>query len=365
MNIIETYDYLHTIPEVGFEEVQTAAFLATELEKLGLKVTRNVGKTGVVGMYDSGVAGPTLMVRADMDALPFVTDEGEKYNKHACGHDAHCAMQLEAVKNALSTIKKGKLKVLFQPAEEILTGALAIIDAGVIDDVDIALGMHVRPIQDIEDGTLAPAVKHSASTFIHVHIEGVGTHASRPHLGVNALEAATQIVNAVNAIKVNPTLAWSCKVTGIHGGMLASNIIPDKAKMIFDVRAQTNELMDELLKKFEMAVVNGAAAVGAKAEVVFPGGVIPAAQLNDEMTAMIAETIKEVMGEDKLRPEILNPGGEDFHYYAYKFPNLKAGYFGVGAGVTPGLHAKDMELNKNSLENGAKVMAAMITKILG
>lgn len=365
MDVVKLYDYLHTIPELGFEEVKTAEFLAQELEKLGYKVTRNIGKTGVIGEIIGTEPGPTVLARADMDALPFVDAQGQHYANHSCGHDAHCSMLLVAAANVVGKIKKGKLRVLFQPGEETLRGALAVIQDGIIDDVDIALGMHVRPIQDIPDGTMSPAVCHASSTFVTIDVEGKGCHGARPHLGVNAVEAAVLIANALMALKLNPALAWSCKVTGIKGGYVAPNIIPDKAQMIIDARAQTNELMDELMTKLTRAAQGAAAALGATAKVTTPGGIIPAAEYNQELTDEVAECIKEVVGADKCMPIIINPGGEDFHYFVRKFPKIKAAYFGVGAGVTPGLHAQDMHLNKNSLHNGAEVMTKMILKIMG
>ena len=238
-----------------------------------------------------------MMLRADMDALPFVID-GEKKNIHACGHDAHSAMLLAAASELVGKVKRGTLRILFQQAEETLKGALAVIDAGVLEDVDIALGLHVRPIQDIAYGEMSPAVRHAASTFVHITINGLSSHGARPHLGVNAIEAAAAAINAITAIKINPIIPWSCKVTSITGGGTAPNIIPDKVKMVVDTRAQTNEAMTELLEKLRRAVTNAAAALGATAEVAAPDGVIPAAEYDEELTAEVAACIEEVVGKD-------------------------------------------------------------------
>ena len=363
LDVVKIYDELHKMPELGFEEVKTSEYLAAELEKLGYKVTKNIGVTGIIGELKGAEPGPTLMLRADMDALPFVID-GKDECRHACGHDAHCAMALVAAANAVAKVKKGTLKILFQPGEETLKGALAVMEEGALEGVDYVIGLHIRPVQDIPGGTMSPAVNHASSTFIHVDVEGVGAHGSRPHLGVNAVETAALITNAIMAMKLNPTMAWSCKVTGITGGTVA-NIIPDHAKMVIDARAQTNELMEDLLAKFHQAVEGAATAMGAKAVVSFPGGVIPAAELNPDMTKLIAECIVDVVGEEKLRPEIINPGGEDFHYFARKIPSIKAGYFGVGSGAAPGLHDKDMALNPESLKNGVAVLEKVVERILG
>ena len=364
LDVMKLWDYLHSIPELGFKEFKTAAFLAKELEKLGYKVTRNVGGTGVIGELSGTEEGPTIMLRADMDALPFVID-GKDEVIHACGHDAHCAMVLAAAAILADKIKRGKLLILFQPGEETLKGALAVIATGLMDKVDIAMGLHIRPIQDIPNGTMTPAICHGASTFAQVKILGKGCHGSRPHLGVNACDAVAAVINAVNAIKLNPVLAWSCKVTNIKAGGAAPNIIPDKAALVLDCRAQTNEVMTEMLAKLKMAITNAAASVGATATLDTPDGVIPAANLDPELTAEVAECIKEVVGENNLQPNLLNPGGDDFHYYAQHNPKLKAVFFGVGCAAEPGLHDSSMHFNHDMMPLGTEVLVKMLVKKLG
>ena len=364
LNVKEIFNDLHQIPELGMQEYKTSAYLADAMEKLGYDVTRNVGGTGVVAIEKGEEEGPVLLLRADMDALPYTID-GKQVAIHACGHDAHSAMLLAAASVLKGKIKRGTLKVLFQPAEETLVGALGIIDAGVLEDVDMALGLHIRPVQDIPFGTLSPGVKHSSSTFVKVVLHGRSAHASRPHLGVNTIEAAAAIIHSVASIKMNPNFSWSCKPTIINGGGTATNIIPDCTSMMFDIRSQTNEIMSELLERFQKVVKNVADAFEAEAEVIFPGGVIPAAVLDDKLTAEVAESIKEVVGEENLMPVLNNTGGEDFHYFANKYPNLKAAYFGVGVAAEPGLHDPKMSFNVDGLQNGVDVLVNMTLKKLG
>ena len=123
--------------------------------------------------------------------------------------------------------------------------------------------------------------------------------------------------------------------------------------------------MTELLEKLRRAVTNAAAALGATAEVTTPGGVIPAAEYDDELTAEVAECIVEAVGEEKLAKELVNPGGEDFHYFVNKYPHIKAAYFGVGAAAAPGLHHQDMQLNKEALPSGTAVLVKMVERKLG
>ena len=363
IDILKVYDYLHSIPELGFKEVKTAAFLAEQLQKLGYQVTTGVGGTGVIGTIKGQEPGPVLMLRADMDALPFTVD-GKAEVRHACGHDSHCSMMLAAAAVLADKVKKGTLKILFQPAEEIGTGALAVIKDGALEGVDYILGLHNRPVQDIPDGTLTPAVNHSALAQVAIDIEGKSSHGARPHLGVNAAETAAVLTTAIMSIKLNPVKTWSCKVTAIQCGSVF-NIIPEKAHMLVDCRAEDNETIDEMLTKLQQAVDGVALAMGAKITLTTPTGIIPAPQYAPEMVQLLADSIVAVAGKEHYREPITNPGGEDFHFFTRKYPKLKAGYLGVGAGATPGLHAVNMHLNKNSLQNGADVLVHAALKIIG
>ena len=238
---------LHEMPELALHEKRTSAYVAEKLKALGIETHENVGgSTGVVGIIRGTEPGPVFMLRADMDALPFVID-GKPCCIHACGHDGHTAMLLAAASRLKDKIKRGTLKLLFQPAEETLQGAPVIIKAGVIDDVDYALGAHIRPIQDVPAGMLCAAVRHTASTTLTIVIKGRGAHASRPHLGINAIDAACALMNGIQAIWLDPKMSWSAKATQIHADSGATNTVPDLARITYDCRAQTNELMDDLL----------------------------------------------------------------------------------------------------------------------
>ena len=364
LNVVEIWRDLHKTPELGFEENKTSAYLAEALEKLGYAVTRGVGKTGVMGVIRGAEHGPVLMLRADMDALPFRNDDGSIEAVHACGHDSHCAMVLAAASELAGRVRRGTLKILFQPGEETLHGALEVLKSGAVDDVDIALGCHVRPIQDIPTGTCAAAVRHTSSTFADIVIHGRTAHASRPHLGVNCAEVAAAVTQAVAAIKGDPAKVWSCKVTSIQACAAAVNIIPDTATLKLDIRAQTNELMDELLEKVRMAAAGTAAAYGATAEVILPGVVIPAAVYDEDLVAELAGTIREVLGDECLARDC-GGGGEDFHFFKKERPHIRAAYFDVGAGCTPGLHARNMTFDETQLDMGVRVLTAAALKHVG
>ena len=365
-NVLTHYEHLHTIPEIGFQEFKTAAYLAEQLEKAGFTVTRNVGgSTGLTGIYDSGRPGPTLALRADMDALGHVID-GVFCARHTCGHDAHSAIVLTTASELMKekAIKKGKLKILFQPAEELGTGALAMIKGGAIDDVDMILGMHIRPAEECSKGQAIPAMYYSASGTVEAVIKGVPAHGARPHLGINAIDAASGAIQAVNAIHLNPNLSYSAKATRFQCDSGVTNAIPAEACVCWDIRAQFNSTMDELRPRVLQAIQAGAATVGATAaaQVVKE---IPAAELHEEMTLLLSEAIKEVLGEEGLMKPYSTAGGEDFFFYTKAKPALKAGFCGLGVNARPGLHHPDMELETDALPNGVAILKTAVKKVLG
>lgn len=363
-DVVKLREDLHKMPELGFEEVKTAAYVAERLKDLGYEVTTGLAGTGVMGVMKGAEPGPILMLRADMDALPFKNADGTIERIHACGHDGHTAMLLATAKELAGKVRRGTLKLLFQPAEETLSGAIEVIKTGCCDDVDIAIGAHVRPIQDCTPGHLCSGVMHQSSTFVQIDIKGRAAHASRPHLGVNAAEAAALVTLAVASIKMDPNKKWSCKVTSIYTPSSAINIIPDQATLKLDVRMQTDEMMNEAVEKIKAAAKGAAESIGATAEVTLPGAVMLAAVYDPELKSEIAESITRLFGADHLDPDC-GAGGEDFHFYRNCKKHPKVAYFGVGAGCAPGLHARDMHFEPEYLRNGVKVFVDMAMKYVG
>lgn len=360
----EIWAALHAMPEVGFAEIKTSAYLATQLEAVGYQVKTGVGNTGVIGTLTGTEPGPTLALRADMDALAHMIDNQE-CAIHSCGHDAHSATVLTVAEEvARKGVSKGTLKIIFQPAEEKLFGAIRMIEDGAIDDVDILLGLHLRPIQEAALGQATPALYHGASYVMEATLHGIAAHGARPHLGVNAIDGAAAAVQAINAIRVNPVIPSSVKVTKLHAGGPASNAIPDQALLTVDLRAQDNATMEELLKKTAQAIEAGAATVGCQATISVVGG-CPAAEYSPAIITLAKEAIIHVLGSAGLLAPITTPGGEDFHFYIKHKPTLQVGYIGLGADLTPGLHHPAMTFNKDCLPNGVNILLYMVDKLLG
>lgn len=357
----ELFDRLHKVPERGFEEFETSKILIEELKKYGFEVYENVGITGVVAIYDSKNPGPTLALRADMDALEFII-EGEVVNIHACGHDANCAMVMAAAKECKEKgIKKGVLKIIFQPAEELTGGALAMLKDSRLGKIDELVGIHLRPIEDMKFGEASEAVYHSATVQLRYKIKGLSAHGARPHLGVNALEAAVLATNAVNSIKIDPAINHSIKVTNISVEGRTYNKIPSEALLALDIRCESNEIMTIMKEKIRLAIDMSVRAIGAFAEEIYFGEVI-AAMYDEEMIESCKKSIEKVIGKSFGR--IVNYGGEDFHYFTRDL-GCKSSYLGIGAEATPGLHHEKMTFKREALNIGEKILIEIVNERLG
>lgn len=359
--VVETYKHLHSIPEKALIEKETGKYIAAALKSFGYEVKENFAGTAVKGELSSGVPGPVLAVRADMDALEFFID-GREQMIHACGHDANSSMVLAAAKKLSEQgFEKGRLIFIFQPAEETGEGAIMVSKSGLLDEVEEMVGIHLRPIAEARVGEATPALCHGASRMMAFKITGRASHGARLHLGVNAIDAAALAVNAVNAVRVDPRVSHSAKVTGIYSEGTAFNIIPEVVHLKLDLRAQTNEVMDTLAEGVENAVKASVQSNGAVAEMTMNHG-LPASDYDGALIEIARESIEEILGSS-MEP-IVTPGGEDFHYY-HEMLGIKTAYIGIGADLTPGLHRPEMAFDLKALENGEEILVRFIEKRLG
>ncbi|MBB5323945.1 amidohydrolase [Anoxybacillus tepidamans] len=354
----EVFDHLHQHPEISWEEFKTTEFLKQQLIQEGYRVQTFSDCTGVVGEIGSGSF--TVALRADMDALWQEVNEKWQAN-HACGHDAHMTMALGVVKlfNRIGYRPPGKLKILFQPAEETGTGALKMIEKGVVDDVDFLYGVHLRPIQELRSGYASPAILHGAAQIIEGEIKGVAAHAARPHLGVNAIEVGSALVQELGKIHVDPQVPASIKMTRFHAGAKSANIIPEHATFTLDLRAQTNEIMEQLVEHLQNVVKGVSVIYGA--EIVLHQGVrIVAAQVHPEAQRIMKQAIMETIGAEKCAPPVVTSGGEDFHFYSVMKPSLKTTMLGLGCDLMPGLHHPQMTFRREDLLIGIEILARTV-----
>ncbi|MCO0597295.1 M20 peptidase aminoacylase family protein [Peribacillus butanolivorans] len=356
--IIEIFDHLHSHPETSWNEVNTTAFISNVLKENQCSVKKFKDCTGVIGEIGNGSF--TVGLRSDIDAL-WQEVHGSFQANHSCGHDGHMTLALGVflVLKEMNFQPKGKLKFIFQPAEEKGTGALKMIDEKVVDDVDFLYGVHLRPAEEVKDGQAAPAIVHGAAQFIKGEIVGTDAHGARPHQGQNAIEIGASFVTLLNNIHLNPSIPFSAKMTQFFAGGESSNIIPGKATFSLDLRAQDNEVMKDLTKRVEK--VAEALAVANGVEINLESGAnVAAAIVNNQAQEIMAEAIADTLGKENLVAPVITTGGEDFHFYTLKKPEIKATMLGLGCDLTPGLHHPNMTFNKEALLSGIEILTNAI-----
>ncbi|TFB24421.1 amidohydrolase [Filobacillus milosensis] len=358
---VEFFHYLHLNPEISWEEYETTTYIKNILEGAGIRVRTFPDITGLVA--DIGHGQPIVAVRADMDAL-WQEVNGNFQANHSCGHDAHMSIVL-ATALALKQEKSlsGTVRFIFQPAEEKGTGALKFVEKGVVDDVDFLYGLHLRPAEELSYGEFSPVIKHGAARFIHGKIVGDDAHGARPHLTSNAIDVGSDFNHLLRNIQVNPMIPHSIKMTHFQAGGKSPNIIPGNASFSVDLRAQTNDAMEELYDQFLLSVEKLSEYHGVKIPVEL-GANIVASVTNDEAISYMTKGIVAAAGEDCLRDPIVTTGGDDFHFYTIKRPNLKATMLGIGCDLKPGLHHPNMTFNHDVLSKAVDVMMATILKTI-
>lgn len=350
--ILNIFHHLHEHPEISWNELQTTNYISRILDKNGLEIKQFDDIPGIIGIWAPGEGenNMTVGVRADMDAL-FQEVNGTFQANHSCGHDAHMTIVL----GVLLLLKKmkatfpGTLKFIFQPAEEVGEGALKLVEKGVLDDVDFLYGVHLRPIQELSFGQASSGIIHGATTTLFGEIHGYDGHAAKPHLSVNAIEVITAIVEQMKGIRLNPLVPYSVKMTHVSAGSSTNaNIIPGSAKFSLDLRAQTNEAMELLIKKVDH-IIKGLATLYQCELAVKQKGRVYAAVVNPEAERLLAKAIEDTLGTEGLVGPIMTPGGEDFHFYTKEKPDIKATMLGLGCDLAPGLHHPNMSFNHDAL----------------
>ena len=269
---------IHAHPELGFEETRTAGIVAEKLESFGLEVHRGVGRTGVVGVLRAGKGSSSVGLRADMDALPIHEANDFPYRSrnagrmHACGHDGHTSMLLGAAK-ALAAARDfdGTVNFIFQPAEEGLGGARAMIEDGLFErfPCEAVFGMHNRPSLPVGWFAVRAGPMMAAGGFFDITIHGKGAHGARPEVGVDPVIVAAHVATALQTIvsrNVAPVDTAVVSVTKIHGGD-AYNVIPQSATLAGTVRAFSRPVMETIESSLRRIAAGVAEGFGAKAEV--------------------------------------------------------------------------------------------------
>jgi hippurate hydrolase len=366
---------IHAHPELGFEEHRTAELVATRLEALGIEVHRGVGRTGVVGVLRRGNGAGAIGLRADMDALPIEEANDVPWRStrpgrmHACGHDGHTTMLLGAARYlATEGHFDGTVHFIFQPAEEGLGGATAMLEDGLLQrfPCDAVFGMHNRPGLPVGRFAIRQGAMMAGGGFFDVKIKGRGAHGARPESSIDPVLTACHVVTALQSIvarNVPSADAAVLSVTGVTGGD-AYNVIPQTAFIRGTVRAYRSELLTQIEEGIKRVASGVAAGFGATAEVDFR--VLFAPLVNDfAETDAIADAAAALVGDaavERNGPAVM--ASEDFSFMLERAPGA---YINLGNGDIEGsceVHNPRYDFNDAALPWGAALYATLVERKL-
>jgi amidohydrolase len=367
--MVEMRRDFHRHPELGFEETRTSGIVADRLTELGLEVQRGIGQTGVVGLLGGDREGPTIMLRFDMDGLPIQEEGDVPYASrnpgvmHACGHDGHTTMGLTIAK-IMSQYRDqihGTLKFVFQPAEEGLGGAFAMIADGVLENPrpDVAFAMHLWTPEQYGKVRVVEGPCMSSSSVFTLTVQGHGGHGAAPHLAVDPVLAAAHIVAALQSIvsrNVNPQDSVVVSIGEFNAGT-TFNVIPDKAILKGTVRSYNNDLHRMIYRRILEMATRMAEAFSCKASMETIA-IVQAVVNAPEPTAVVYEAASSVVGAENI-VEKRTMASEDMGFFLDEVPGC---YFFVGArndemGITYPHHHPRFNFDERAMVNGVAVMA--------
>ena len=372
--LIEIRRAIHRQPELGFQEFKTAQLVADTLTELGIKVETGVGLTGVVGYL--GERGPTIALRADMDALPIQELNDVPYASqvpgvmHACGHDAHVACLLGTAMLLAEAELKGQVRFIFQPSEEGQdeegkSGAMRMVEAGVMEGVDAVVALHTHT--DTLAGTigLLPGPMMAAADSFRVAILGQACHGAYPHKGTDAIVLAAQVIVAIQTIvsrRIRPLDSGVITVGTIQGGT-KTNIVADRVELAGTIRSFKPEIRQQLFDGLERAC-GVARALGGDYELKITPG-YPFTVNDEALTEFVRQVGIDLLGPDKVGEAKAEMGAEDFSFLAARAPGC---FFRLGVGFPDQEprrgHNPYFDVNEDALPVGAAVLAEVARRYL-
>ena len=364
--IIEWRRDFHMHPELGFDVHRTAGIVADELEKMGYRVKRGVGKTGVVA--DIGEGGRMVAIRADMDALPILEQNETDYvsqnsgKMHACGHDSHTAMALGAAMLLAKEKLPGRVRFLFQPSEETadhegLSGAQRMEREGAMDGVDYVIAQHVNPNVPVGSIEISSGPCSGGVDTWYATISGKGGHGAFPHTTVDPFFLLAQVIMALNGIvsrRLDPFEPAVVSIGAINGGE-AENVIPEKVSMKGTIRFTSmdvqRQIREELKRTFDIVKT-----LGGDYELKFEFGGPP--MINDDMVSNVIEQVgKDLLGQDKVHEMHKSLGAEDFGEFLKHAPGAM---YMLGTQIEGGevyqLHHPKFDLDERALPIGTALL---------
>jgi len=336
--LIEIRRDIHSHPELAFQEVRTAGIVAAELTRLGIPHRTGVGRTGVVGEIKGGRPGPTIAIRADMDALPIHEETGQAFastidgQMHACGHDIHTTTLLGAaeVLKALAPDLAGTIRLIFQPAEEVLEGAPAMIADGAADGLDLAIGFHNMPDMPVGEFGFVRGAALAASDRFDIVVQGKSGHAAHPYAAVDPIVAAAHLITQLQTVVSREQKAiHPCVVTvGMFQGGTTYNIIPERVALKGTVRTLHKEARDVAESAIRRLCEGVGTAMRAKTEIDYRR-MVPSLMNDDTVLEPAIAAVAQHFGKPLIEKEP-SMGAEDFSAFADRVPSF---HLLVGAGA--------------------------------
>ncbi len=393
--VIKWRHHIHQNPELSNREYNTAKYVAAHLKKLGLEVTENVAYTGVVAVLNGGKPGKTVALRADMDALPVtervdipfaskvktIYKDTEVGVMHACGHDTHVAI-LMGVASVLTELKKeikGKVKFVFQPAEEGPPegeegGAELMVKEGVLKnpDVDAIFGLHINSFLEVNKIGYKPGGTLASATSFEIKIKGKQAHGSAPWSGADPIVAGAQIINNLQTIvsrNLDLTNEAAVVTIGRFESGIRSNIIPDVVEMEGTIRTFDSSIRDTIFSEMRNIAEKTAEMAGASVEVYLPNGQSYPVTYNDEdLTTRVLPSLKKIVGEEGIVRSGRSTGAEDFSFFSQEVPGF---YFFLGVNKpdadpfkTAGNHSPFFYIDDSALPVGVKALSHLTIEYL-
>ena len=365
----------HRRPELAYQEFETAAHIEKELDVLDIEHKR-IGETGVLGILRGREPGAVTALRADIDALSIQEETGAAYRSetdgvmHACGHDVHTACLLGGARllRGRAGSFRGEVRLLFQPAEEIGGGAFELIDAGALQGAERVFGLHVAPELPLGTVGIKPGLNNAAVDHFLIRIHGRSSHVSLPHLGADALYAASQLVVAIQGIAARRTSPVEPVVLGV--GKLISgttyNAVAEYAELEGTTRTVSQETRMEMRKRIDETAGHIAAVSGTEAEVTWKG--ICSALINDSGACAEAESVAASLGLNVTGARPLSLAGDNFSEFLNEIPGCYA-YLGTSNPARPdtlaGIHNGHFDIDEEALSIGAALYAASALQALG
>jgi amidohydrolase len=375
--MIETRRDLHRHPELGFQERRTAEIVARRLTELGYTVRAGLGTTGVMGVLRSGKPGKTILLRADIDALPIQEEADVVWRSqtpgvmHACGHDAHTAMGLAVADLLAKEIPSlgGSIVFIFQPAEELLTGAAAMLKDGALDGIqpDAAFAVHVNTRWPLGTVAIHNGAAMTSADKLTLSVTGRGGHGASPQLAIDPVVAAAQIIMALQTLvsrETSPLQAAILSITTLKAGT-AFNIIPDTVEMTGTFRCLDSDLRKRVLEGLARITEGIAAALRCRAQMVSEFLTPPL--VNDPgMVGLARDIAAEIVGKDHvIQPDPMT-GSDDLAYFWQRMPGC---YAFVGSArpewsSPPAHHNAKFEIDEAALEIGAEFLLRAARRVL-